>query len=65
MGWVDSLGWRGPCPGLKKAPAGTAGVGTAGGDRAGPQLRSTLAAWGGGSSPDGRSLPHLPQGSQR
>lgn len=33
------------------------GVGTTGGDRVGPQLRSTLAAWGGGSSPDGRSPP--------
>lgn len=33
------------------------GVGTAGGDRVGPQLRSTLAAWGGGSGPDGRSPP--------
>lgn len=38
------------------------GVGTAGGDRVGPQLRSTLAAWGGGSGPDGRSPPQPRKG---
>lgn len=38
------------------------GVGTTGGDRVGPQLRSTLAAWGGGSGPDGRSPPQPRKG---
>lgn len=55
--WTGRCG-GGPCPGPEEPPAGAHRVGTARGERAGPQLRSTLAAWGRGFPP-GR-----PRGSQ-
>lgn len=49
--WPGSRG-GGPCPGPEEAPAGAHRVGTARGEQAGPQLRSTLAAWEGASRLD-------------
>lgn len=55
--WPGSRG-GGPYPGPEEAPAGAHRVGTARGEQAGPQLRSTLAAWEGASRLD------APRGSQ-